>query len=99
MSHADASAAAESTESALERLVPLGWDRRFVAPPWKDSPKACRACGVNSRPGPWATFVVTRNVPDERLVLFTFAMICGRCAEDPTTAAGILSAKAFGSDA
>ena len=60
----------------LARIAPPGWGTRKVDP-WKTDPDACRVCST-----PIDTFSVamlTRMLPGEKIVLYTFAAVCSGC--------------------
>lgn len=72
------------TQREIDALTPPGWAQRYVHPPWPRETSGCRSCGVSGEEhGPWATCILARRVERERVLLFTFAMLCRACAIDP----------------
>ena len=87
--HAVAAAHAE-----LKRIVPAGWEPVNVMPPWAGHAGTCRACDGPDRSDSCFVALLTRKVPNDRIVQFTFAMVCRKCLDDPEMMSA-LSDRAF----
>lgn len=67
-------------EAELRRVTPPGWHRRKVIPPWAGQVGGCRSCDGKTSP---AVVMLTLMQPEKKVVLFTFAAMCGDCVEQP----------------
>jgi len=71
-------------ERELAELVPDGYARTFVRPPWAGERRSsgCRGCGTHAEGVLWTVATLVRVNDAERSALFTFVMLCQPCTTD-----------------
>jgi len=71
-------------ERELAELVPEGYARTFVRPPWagERASSGCRSCGSHADGELWTVSTLVRVNDAERSAVFTFAMVCEPCTGD-----------------
>lgn len=81
--------------AAVDRMLAPGWRKEFVHPPWQGAPPACRACGQTvaahmlGSGRAWATITLTRPDAAARVLHYSFALACDKCAQDDKARARI----------
>jgi hypothetical protein len=66
--------------AAVRQATPAGWGAKKVVPTWAGQSGRCRSCGESDSK---IVAMLTRQLPDEKVLLFTFAMVCHGCINDP----------------
>lgn len=69
----------EAAVAELRAMAPEDWERRKVTPPWADLDGGCRSCGA---PDHKFVALLAHKLPDERVLLFSFATVCKPCLDD-----------------
>lgn len=72
------------TEELIRKVTPAGWEAKFVVPPWAGRKLVCRGCGrdpdVAAGTVKWASTRITHHDRERRVLRWTQAMLCERCA-------------------
>jgi len=83
---------ARGVADMVKGATPPGWVAKLVQPPWGSAGGACRSCGGGAPPLSVVLLTVSRN--DERKLLYTFAIVCQDCRNQPDKV-GALKSRAF----
>lgn len=78
----------------VKQATPPGWKASSVTPPWAHTGGTCRSCLGMGASGPLNVVLLTESRPDQQMLLYTFAIVCQGCMNQPEKMAD-LKGRAF----